>query len=465
MTDAADRKEGDSQAKPALLVVDDEALARQNLSHMFRKEGYRVTACADGAAALAALERERFEVVLTDLRMPGIDGMALLKVCREQHQGTKVIMLTGFASLDNAVAAVKAGAYHYLAKPFRLAQVRELVAKALELGRLEQENKQLRKELALLKNQQQPLTQNPAMRRLLDTARRVAFSNSTVLIGGESGTGKELLARFIHQHSQRHQGPFVAINCGALHEELLASELFGHEKGAFTGAQSQKPGLIEAAAGGTLFLDEIGETSPALQVKLLRVLENREFYRVGGHQPLSADVRFIAATNRDLAEAVAEKRFRHDLYFRLNVVEFHLPSLAQRRDDIPLLAHYFLQRHGLQMGRELDDISPEAMAILQSYDYPGNIRELANLIERALALAEGRQLEAWHLPEQLRSLKLWVLRPGDEPLPSLEDQERRYILQVLEHTGGNRTQAAQILGIDRVSLWRKLKRYGLEADD
>lgn len=452
-------------ARPALLVVDDEALARQNLSHLFRKEGYRVTTCADGAAALAALERERFDVVLTDLRMPGIDGMALLKACREHHPNTKVIMLTAFASLDNAVAAVKAGAFHYLAKPFRLAEVRELVARALELGRLEQENSQLRQQLALLQDQPRPLTQNPAMLRLLDTARRVASGDSTVLIGGESGTGKELLARFIHQHSQRHAGPFLAINCGALHEELLASELFGHEKGAFTGAMNQKSGLIEAASGGTLFLDEIGETSPAMQVKLLRVLENREFYRVGGNQPLEVDVRFLAATNRDLAEAVNERRFRHDLYFRLNVVEFHLPSLAERRDDIPLLAHYFLHRHGLRMGRTLKDISPEAMAILQGYDYPGNIRELANLMERALALAEGQRLEVWHLPEQLRSLKLWVLRPGDEPLPSLEEQERRYILQVLEHTAGNRTQAAQILGIDRVSLWRKLKRYGLEAGE
>lgn len=457
----------DSDAEPAhgLLVVDDEALARQNLSHLFRKEGYRVTTCADGAAALAALERERFDVVLSDVRMPGIDGMALLKACQEHYPNTKVIMLTGFASLDNAVAAVKAGAFHYLAKPFRLAEVRELVARALELGRLEQENSHLRKQLSLLQDQPQPLTQNPAMLRLLDTARRVAHSESTLLIGGESGTGKELLARFIHQNSQRHQGPFVAINCGALQEELLASELFGHEKGAFTGAQYQRSGLIEAAAKGTLFLDEIGETSPAMQVKLLRVLENREFYRVGGNQAMMADVRFVAATNRDLAEAVAERRFRHDLYFRLNVVEFHLPSLAERRDDIPLLAHYFLQRQGLRMGRQLEEISPEAMNILQGYDYPGNIRELANLMERALALAEGKRLEVWHLPKQLRSLQLWVLRPGEESLPSLEDQERRYILQVLEHTAGNRTQAAQILGIDRVSLWRKLKRYGLEAGD
>lgn len=463
MTPETTAANGDEQ--PALLVVDDEALARQNLSHLFRKEGYRVTTCAEGAAALAALERERFDVVLTDLRMPGIDGMALLKACREQHPHTKLIMLTGFASLDNAVAAVKAGAFHYLAKPFRLAEVRELVARALELGRLEQENNRLRAQLAELQDQPQPLTQNPAMRRLLETARKVASGESTVLIGGESGTGKELLARFIHQHSQRRQGPFLAINCGALHEDLLASELFGHEKGAFTGATHQKPGLIEVAAGGTLFLDEIGETSPAMQVKLLRVLENREFYRVGGNQALAADVRFIAATNRDLAEAVAERRFRHDLYFRLNVVEFHLPSLAERRDDIPLLAHHFLQRHGRRMGRTLDEISPEAMAILQGYDYPGNIRELSNLMERALALADGQRLEVWHLPEQLRSLKLWVLRPGDEPLPSLEDQERRYILQVLEHTAGNRTQAAQILGIDRVSLWRKLKRYGLEGGE
>ena len=451
-----------TEPQASLLVVDDEAVARQNLAHAFRKEGYQVTTCADGVAALAELARRPFDLVLTDLRMPGIDGMALLAEVRARWPETRVIMLTGYASLDNAVAAMKAGAFHYLAKPFRLDEVRELVARALEATRLERENRQLREAVTTLRAGARIITQDPAMTALLETARRIAGTQVNVLIGGESGTGKGLLARFVHEHSPRRAGPFVAINCGALHEELLANELFGHEKGAFTGAQSERKGLIEVAEGGTLFLDEIGETSQGMQVKLLRVIEERELFRVGGNKPVRVDLRLIAATNRNLAEAVEEGRFRRDLYFRLNVVELKLPPLADRRGDIPLLARHFLQRQAALLDRPQCAISPEAMELLMAYDYPGNIRELANLIERGVALAEGDTVEVRHIPDHLRAVKLSVLRQSADRLPTLEQQERQYVLLALEKTGGNRTQAAQILGIDRVSLWRKLKRYGLD---
>jgi DNA-binding NtrC family response regulator len=451
-----------SALQPSLLIVDDEAVARQNLAHAFCKDGYQVTTCADGATALAELRRGPRDLVLTDLRMPGIDGMALLEECRVRWPQTRVIMLTGFASLDNAVAAMKAGAFHYLAKPFRLTEVRELVARALEVIHLERENRALRDQVAALQPGVLIITQDPALRALLETARRLAATQTSILIGGESGTGKELLARFIHEGSPRSGGPFVAINCGALHEELLANELFGHEKGAFTGAQALRRGLIETADAGTLFLDEIGETSQAMQVKLLRVLEQRELFRVGGNQPVQVDVRFVAATNRNLADAVQEGRFRSDLFYRLNVVELHLPPLADRAGDVPLLALHFLRYHSARLGRRVRDIAAEAMELLTSYDYPGNVRELANLIERGVALADGDTLEARHLPEHLRAVRIKVLRQPEDRLPTLEEQERRYILQILKRTGGNRTQAAQILGIDRVSLWRKLKRFGLE---
>ncbi len=449
--------------QPSLLVVDDEAIACHNLAHAFRKEGYEVVTCSDGAAALQQLQQRPFDLVLTDLRMPGIDGMALLAACQSHWPETRVIMLTGYATLDNAVAAMKAGAYHYLAKPFRLDEVRELAARALAVQRLERENRALRQQVAALQPGVKIITQNRPLLQLLETARRIAPTPCNVLITGESGTGKELLTRFIHEQSLRREQPFVTLNCGALHEELLASELFGHEKGAFTGAQGQRKGLIEMAHGGTLFLDEIGETSPAMQVKLLRVIDQQELLRVGGNQPITVDVRFLAATNRQLTEAVAEGRFRADLYYRLNVVELHLPPLAERREDIPLLIRHLLHRQSGLLGRTVDEISPEALALLSDYDYPGNIRELANMIERGVALAEGRRLEVHHLPEPLRTIRTRVLRgAAPEPLLSLEAEERRYIERVLEHTGGNRTQAAQILAIDRVSLWRKLKRYGLE---
>ncbi len=444
-----------------VLIVDDEDIALRSLQHVMAKAGYEATATKSGSRALALLETRSFDLVLTDLRMEKVDGMEVLKKCRELHPDAEVILITGYATAESAVQAMKEGAFYYLAKPFRLDEVRKVVGEALEKVRLKRENNELRQLVEEYQGGVRIVTQDAGMQGLLELARQVAPTDCNVLVTGESGTGKELLARFVHAHSQRAAGPFVAVNCGAFQEELLASELFGYEKGAFTGAERQKHGLVEMADGGTLFLDEIAEMSPAMQVKLLRVLQEREVLRVGGRQPLKVDVRFVAATNRDLQETVAAGRFRSDLYFRLNVVNLALPPLRQRPGDVPLLVHYFLKKHALSMGRKVHDVSPAAMAMLDDYTYPGNIRELANIIERGVALARGDLLEPAQLPEALKETRAVASAEAPGALPSLERNEADHIRRVLAHTRGNRSRAAQILGIDRVSLWRKVKRYGL----
>jgi DNA-binding NtrC family response regulator len=360
---------------------------------------------------------------------------------------------------------MRGGAFHYIAKPFRLDEVREVVRNALELVGLKRENQQLKKQLKQNPAQASIITQNSTMQRLLEMARQVAVSNTNILISGESGTGKELMARYLHAYSGRNQDTFLAINCGALQEELLANELFGHEKGAYTGANQAKPGLIEAAHGGTLFLDEIAEMSLAMQVKLLRVIQEREVQRLGSTQAIGVDIRLITATHRDLHKEVAAGRFRQDLYYRLNVVELHLPPLAERKDDIPLLAFYFMRKHALRMGRDVEDIEAAAMAMMNDYDYPGNIRELENIIERAVTLAKGSVLTSKQLPPTLVERAIHVVREESDRMPTLAEREVDYIKYVLQRSGQNRTQAAKVLGIDRVSLWRKLKKYGMEQGD
>jgi DNA-binding NtrC family response regulator len=445
-------------AEPArVLVVDDEETAVRNLVYALGKEGYAVTGLDSGTAALAALEKERFDVVLTDLRMERVDGMQVLRQARERYPDVAVIVLTGYATVTSAVDAMKEGAFHYVTKPFRLDEVRHVVREAAELSRLRRENRELRAAVEGLQGGGAIITRDPAMQRLLETARQVAAADCNVFITGESGTGKELLARYVHAHSPRRDGPFVAINCGVFTEELLSNELFGHVKGAYTGADADRKGLIEAATGGTLFLDEVTEMSPAMQVKLLRVVQEREFLRIGGTAPVKVDVRYLAASNRDLKAAVDAGVFRSDLYYRLNVVNLHVPPLRERRDDIALLAQHFLEKSALAMRRSVTDIAPAAQAALQAYGFPGNVRELENAIERGVALAGDGVLRLEHLPEELRGA------PGraGAALPTLEAQEADYIRWVLGQTQGNRTRAAQILGIDRVSLWRKLKKYGL----
>lgn len=447
-----------------ILIVDDEATAVENLAHVCRKEGHEVTTRTTGKGALEALEKNRFDVVLSDLRMEKVDGMAILHRARELNPETAVVLITGYATLDSAVEAMKAGAFHYIAKPFRLDEVREVVRNALEMVNLKRENRQLKELLTNNRNQPSIITQDAIMQRLLETTRQIAPTDTNVLITGESGTGKELLARFIHAHSGRSANPFQAVNCGALQEDLLANELFGHEKGAYTGATEAREGVIEAANGGTLFLDEIAEMSLGMQVKLLRVIQEREVQRLGSTRATPVDIRLIAATHRDLRDEIATGRFRQDLYYRLDVVGLHLPPLAERRDDIPLLAFYFLRKHAARMSRAVDDIDPAAMATLLDYDYPGNIRELENIMERGVALAQEKQLTIANLPAPLVEHTVHVVREETGNLPTLAEREADYIRYVLEHSGQNRTRAAKVLGIDRVSLWRKLKKYGMEEE-
>jgi two-component system, NtrC family, response regulator HydG len=449
-----------------ILIVDDELVALKNLKHVMKKEGYAVTGTQSGQKALKYLEEQHFDVVLTDLRMEKVDGRQILETCRTNYPDTEVILVTGYATLESAVEAMKQGAFYYIGKPFRLDEVRKVVREALAKVQLKKENRQLREQLANYENQVQIITQAPQMQKLLEQARQVAPTDCNLLISGESGTGKELLARYLHQYSERVKGPFVAVNCGAFTEELLTNELFGHEKGAFTGATTQKPGLVEVANGGTLFLDEVTEMPPSMQVKLLRVVQEREVQRLGGTKPIAVDVRFIAATNRNLQEAMNSGQFRQDLFFRLNVVSLQLPPLVQRKGDIALLSQYFLQRYAKQMKRAVSEIAPAASECLAAYGFPGNVRELENIIAHGVALARGSAIELENLPEDIRTLTINTFRHKENGgLPSLEEQEIAYIQWVLKEVKGNKGLAAQVLGIDRVSLWRKLKKYGLEIEE
>ncbi len=450
--------------KVKLLIIDDERVALRNLEHVMKKEGYEVAATQNGANALKLLEEQPFDVVLTYLRMEKIDGMEILRRCRELYPDTEVVMITGFATLESGVEAMKHGAFYYIAKPFKLDEVRKVVKEAVAKVLLKKENKQLREHLEHYQGRVKIITKDPGMQRLLETARQIAPTDCNVLITGESGTGKELFARYIHVSSKRVEGPFFAINCGAFTEELLSNELFGHEKGAFTGANTLKKGLIEMASGGTLFLDEITEMPASMQVKLLRVIQEREMMRVGGTEGIKVDVRLVAATNRNIQDTIKEGAFRQDLYFRLNVVSLRIPPLSERKDDISLLSHYFLKKYAVIMKKSVNEISPDVIGLLVNYDFPGNVRELENIIERGVALASGHTIELAHLPEDLRELSIKTFRKKEGKIPSLDEQEEAYIKWVLNEVGGNKTLAAQILGIDRVSLWRKLKKYGLEAE-
>jgi DNA-binding NtrC family response regulator len=446
-----------------ILIVDDEKIALKNLEHVMKKEGYDVTATQSGQNALKLIDEHQFDVALTDLRMEKVDGMQILKRCREKHPDSEVIMITGYATLQSAVDAMKHGAFYYIAKPFKLDEVRKVVREAVEKVKLKKDNAHLREQIESFNGKVKIITQDRVMQGLLDTARQIAPTDCNVLLNGESGTGKELFARYIHFSSSRAEGPFFAVNCGAFTEELLSNELFGHEKGAFTGANNLKKGLIEMASGGTMFLDEITEMPPSMQVKLLRVIQEKEVLRLGATKPTTIDVRFIAATNRDIQDAIKSGKFRQDLYFRLNVVSLRIPPLSERKEDVPVLSYYFLKKYAALMKKEITEISADVISLLMSYDFPGNVRELENIIERGVALANGAAIEMAHLPEDLRELNIRTFRKKEGKMPSLEDQELSYIKWVLNEAGGNKTIASQILGIDRVSLWRKLKKYGLEA--
>ncbi|MDP1927193.1 MAG: sigma-54 dependent transcriptional regulator [Thiobacillus sp.] len=445
-----------------LLIVDDDKHAMKSLEQVLKKEGHTVTATQSGSNALALLEKQPFDVVLTELHMVKVGGMQLLRRAHESQAGIETILISGDTSLASAVEAMRQGAFHYLAKPCQPDEVRRVVAEALEKTRLKRESRTLREQVAGYRGTVRIITQDGRMQHLLDMARQVAPTDCNILITGESGTGKELFARYLHHHSRRESGPFVAVNCGAFNEELLANELFGHVKGAFTGAHADKKGLLETASGGTLFLDEITEMSPTMQVKLLRVIQEKEVLPLGATMPVKLDVRFIAATNRDVQEMVKQGGFRQDLYFRLNVVNLHIPALSARKDDVPLLVHHFLLKHAALMGKEVGELAPDALELLRAYDFPGNVRELENIVERGVAITTGGGIEAAHLPDDLRELSIRTFRKKAGRIPTLEKQEQDYIAWVLQEAGGNQTLAAQMLGIDRVSLWRKLKRYEVE---
>lgn len=443
-----------------ILVVDDEEIARQNLMHVLGREGWQVDGAVDAAQATSLLSTNCYQLVLTDLRMPGMDGLALLRSIKERDSSIEVIVITAHASAGSAVEAMRAGAFFYIEKPFRIADVRKIVHEALEKAQLKRENIALKVELAQSTYSRRIVSNSAVMQRLLATATQIAPTDCTVLIHGETGVGKELIARHIHECSNRASAPFIAINCGVLSEELLANELFGHERGAFTGAGSTKPGLLEVAEGGTLFLDEVTEMPPAIQVKLLRVLQEREFSRLGGSQTIKANIRVLAATNRNPLDAVATGTLRLDLYFRLNVLGLEIPPLRERKEDIPILVTHLISRHALGMGKPLPQLANDAMTHLQNYAFPGNIRELENILERAVALCSTQLIDATLLPEDLLTATPAAQKTADRPsLRTLAEMEREHILEVLKHCDGNRVQAAKMLGIDRVSLWRKVKSY------
>ena len=445
-----------------VFVIDDEPLTLKNLRRILEKDGHSVSTFTNPFRALKRLEEDPCDLVISDVKMPYMDGVTVLDHIKRSAPNIGVILITGYASLDGAVEATKLGAYHYLEKPFTPEQIRELAREALKEKFLQDQYLlKSRKPEGLL---QDPLIigDSPKMAQVAEVIYQIAPTECNVLITGESGTGKELAARALHAHSHRKQGAFMAFNCGAFSEELIANELFGHEKDAFTGANSHKTGLLAAADGGTLFLDEIGDMPPSMQVKLLRVIQEREFIPVGGTKPIPLDIRIIAASAKDLKTAAAEGAFRQDLYFRLNVVSVVLPRLAERKQDIPLLAYHFLEKFRRRTQKKIRAISREAMDLLQNYPFPGNVRELENILERAVALCREEVIQVRDLPPDLAEVELYAYQRPAGDLLNLAELERDYIRHILGITGGVRTRAAEILGIDRASLWRKMKKYGLE---
>ncbi|HTP52799.1 MAG TPA: sigma-54 dependent transcriptional regulator [Anaeromyxobacteraceae bacterium] len=449
-------------ANTRVLVVDDEEIVRESLGGWLEKDGFQVASAPDGRSAVERMKGERWNVMLVDLKMPGMDGLQVLEEARKLQPDAAVILMTAYATVDTAVQAMKLGAFDYLVKPFDPEELSILMQKVVSQQSLVRENAVLRKALKKEHRFRDLVSKSPAMQRVFELAQVAARSNSTILVLGESGSGKEVLARTIHAESPRSEGPFVAVSCAALTESLLESELFGHEKGAFTGAIARRKGKFEAAQGGTLFLDEVGDISPKLQLDLLRVLEERKFQRVGGNEPIEVDVRVVAATNRDLRKAVAEGSFREDLFYRLNVIPVTLPPLRERKEDIPILVDHFLDRLEAELKRRVQ-VSPEAMAALLAHDWPGNVRELRNVLERGAVVAQGDVIKPSDLGLAPSAARPASANAPGEP-PTLEDVERRHIAEVLQHTGGNVSQAARLLAIDRVTLYNKIKKFGLRRD-
>ncbi len=443
---------------PHILVVDDDRSSRDLLARILATEGYRVTDLSDGREAIEQLREDAPppDLVVSDIRMAEVDGLQVIEAFRERAPDTPVILVTAFGNIDGALEAIRRGAADYISKPYDVDAIKVVVARALKQRELALENRNLRRDLRDKYRLENIVGRSEAMLQVFKTAARVASTDATVLIEGESGTGKELVARAIHASSPRAAGPFVAVDCGAIAEGVLESELFGHARGAFTGAQTSRRGLFEEANKGTLFLDEIGDVGPNLQARLLRALQEGTIRRVGTNEPIAVDVRAVAATNRDLEQAVKDGAFRADLYYRLDVVTIRIPPLRERREDIPLLAEHFAQKHGRPEGATL---SAEAGELLVAYEWPGNVRELENVVARALALNPSGVILPEDLPDTVRrgghSAPLPGLGAGSlADRPTLADLERRYAIQVLQETGGNKTRAAEVLGIDRKTLYR-----------
>ena len=450
-------------ASPLLLIVDDDQVARELLAETLGREGYRVRVAGGGAEALGLAGAEPFDMALVDLRMPDLDGLAVLKQLAMIQPDLPVVILTAFATIETAIAAVNAGAFDYLSKPFRMEEIKLVVRRTLDARRLARENLQYRQELGARYGFEGLIGQSHQMVEIYKLIARMAALDTTVLIEGETGTGKELVARAIHGASGRAARPFVVVDCAALPETLFESELFGHERGAFTGAFAARRGLLETSAGGTCFLDEIGELTAPLQAKLLRTLQERSIRRVGGNDEIPFDVRVVVATNRDLRKLVADGGFRDDLYYRLNVVTITMPPLRERASDIPLLAQHFLEIFARRSGRAIKRLAPESVALLAGYRWPGNVRELEHVIERAMALSSSETLLPDDFPPHLREERDRAPRlPADGM--TLEDVKRWYVNKVLEESGGNKLRAAELLGIDRRTLYRILERQATEDE-
>ncbi len=442
--------------KIRIMVVDDELIVRESLSGWLKMDGYQVDTAASAQEALDLLQKSHYNIMFLDNKMPGMDGLDLLDKLKEEEPDMAVVMITAYGSIDGAIRAMKQGAYDYLLKPFDPNEVGILVQKIVDYQGLAEENIILKDQIRESSRLESLIGQSKAMQNVFKMILDVAEADSNILITGETGTGKGLVAKAIHTQSRRAYGPFIAVNCGAFTEHLLESELFGHEKGAFTDAFYSKKGRFELARGGTLFLDEVGEISMKMQIDLLRVLEEKKFYRVGGEQPIEMDCRILSATNRELGQAIQEGTFRQDLFYRLNVITIHVPPLRERKEDIPLLANHFLRRFAKEINKPVDNISREALDEMMLYDWPGNVRELENAIERAVVVGKGRTIQAGSLP-------FYQEKPSYVPKDgSLKEVEKAHIIEVLEDTSWNITKAAATLGIDRVTLYNRIKKYGLK---
>ena len=442
-----------------IAVIDDEPIVCRETKRALLKEHYEVETFSDGETALQRFEQTDFDLILCDLRLPGIDGLDLLKTVRTRRPDSEVIIITAYSSVDTAIEAIRAGAFHYLTKPIKMAELKLLVKRALDKVLLVREKNALKEALFSQNRPPNFIGNSKAMLEVFRLIGKVAPLDCNVLIQGESGTGKEMVARALHQRNPRNHQPFISFNCGGFSDDLIANELFGHEKGAFTGATETKIGLLEAADKGTIFLDEISEMPLNMQVKLLRFVEERTLIRVGGVKAHPVDVRLVAASNQDLKQLVKDQTFREDLYYRLNVVSITLPPLRNRRDDIPLLVHNFMSKYSRAFGKEIKGIATEALEIISQYPFPGNVRELENIIERAVALCDDTMISPHDLPSDLRVL--FMSNFDGQAWPSLEEKEKQYIQQVLIKTNYRKNLSAEILKLPRTTLWRKMKYHGL----